>query len=177
MKRAKGGEVKGTNLHIRGFSTTATAALLAVSGFIPYASAGEPNGTDVVIQLRLAGDIEAVPPIRSCLTKKLSQMPDVKVATASDAGARFIVDIVAAKDATNKISASLVVAEVFPMEEFQPRMKEGEDEEALLSSIQYYTLLRLHEVVPGRSYEALCQSIAADLGNKMLSKEYAERND
>jgi hypothetical protein len=63
------------------------------------------------------------------------------------------------------------------MEEFQPRMKEGEDTEALLTSIQYYTLLRLHEVVSGRSYEALCQSIVADLGNKMLSKEYAERND
>ena len=164
-------------MHIRGFRTTATAALLALSGFTPYASAGETNGTDVVIQLRLAGDIEAVPPIRSCLAKKLSQMPDVKVATASDAGARFIVDIVAAKNATNKISASLVAAEVFPMEEFQPRMKEGEDAEALLASIQYYTLLRLHEIVPARSYEALCQSIAADLGNKLLSKEYAERND
>jgi len=46
-----------------------------------------------------------------------------------------------------------------------------------LRSIQYYTLLRLHEVVPARSYEALCQSIVADLGYKMLSKEYAERND
>jgi hypothetical protein len=54
------------------------------------------------------------------------------------------------------------------MEEFRPRMKEGEDAEALLTSIQYYTLLRLHEVVPARSYEALCQSIVADLGNDVL---------
>jgi hypothetical protein len=99
LNRVNGGQGKGPNMHIRGFGTTATAAFLALSGFIPYASAGETNGTDVVVQLRLAGDIEAVPPIRSCLAKKLSQMPDVKVATASDAGARFIVDIVAAKKA------------------------------------------------------------------------------
>jgi len=164
-------------LSIRGFRTTATAALLALSGFIPNASAGETNGTDVVIQLRLTGDIEALPPIRSCLAERLSQMPDIKVATASTAGARFIVDIVAAKNATNKISASLMAAEFFPTEEFEPRMKEGEDAQALLTSIQYYTLLRLHEVVAARSYEALCQSIVADLGYKMLSKEYAERND
>src|ERR1700731_457748 len=79
--------------------------------------------------------------------------------------------------ANGKISASLVVAEIFPMEQFRPRMKKGENADALLASIQYYTLLRLHEVVRARSYEALCMSIAADLGDKVLSKEYAERSD
>ena len=63
------------------------------------------------------------------------------------------------------------------MEQFQPRIKEGEDAKALLTSIQYYTLLRLHEVVPARSHETLCLSVAADIGNKVLSKEYTERND
>jgi hypothetical protein len=117
------------------------------------------------------------PLIRSCLAKKLSQMPDVKVATASIEGARFVVDIVAAKNTNKKMSASLVVAEIFPMEQFQPRMKEGENAEALLTSIQYYTLLRMHEVIPARSDEALCLSIAADIGDQVLSKEYTERND
>jgi hypothetical protein len=131
----------------------------------------------MVIELRLAGDVEALPSIRSCLADKLSHMPDVKVTTASTEGARVVVDIVAAKNATKKISASLVVAEIFPMEEFRPRIKRGEDADALLASIKYYTLLRLHEVVPARSYEALCQSIVADLGNEVLSKEYTERND
>jgi hypothetical protein len=60
-------------------------------------------------------------------------MPDVKVATASTDSTRFIVDIVAAKNATRKISASLVVAEIFPMEQFRPRIKEGEDADALLA--------------------------------------------
>jgi hypothetical protein len=53
----------------------------------------------------------------------------------------------------------------------------GEDADALLNSVRYYTLLRLHELVPARSYEALCLSIAADIGDKVLSKEYTERND
>ena len=35
----------------------------------------------------------------------------------------------------------------------------------------------LHEVIPARSYDSLCQSIVADLGNEVLSKEYTERND
>ena len=162
---------------IRGYVATVIAALLALSCVTPYASARETNGTDVIIQLRLAGDVEAIPPIRSCLAEKLSRMPDVKVATASTDGTSFVVDIVAAKNANKKISASVVVAEIFPMEQFRPRMKEGEDAEALLTSIQYYTLLRLHEVVPALSYETLCLSIAADLGDKVLSKEYTERND
>src|SRR5690348_736341 len=139
---------------IRGY---AVAALLALALFTSYASAKGINSTDVIIQLRLAGDVAALPLIRSCLAKKLSQMPDVKVATASAEGARFVVDIVAAKNTNKKMSASLVVAEIFP------RMKEGENAEALLTSIQYYTLLRMHEVIPARSDEALCLSIAADI--------------
>jgi len=164
-------------LSIKGFCLMAAAALLPLSCFTSYASAETTNGTDVTIELRLAGDVAALSPIRSCLTDKLSQMPDVRVRTASAEGARFVVDIVAAENSTKRISASLVVAEIFPMEEFRPRVKEGEDADALLTSIQYYTLLRLHEVVPAQSYYALCQSIVADLGNKVLSKEYAERND
>ena len=164
-------------LSIRGFGVAAAAALLAPTCLIPGASAGETNSTDVIIELRLAGDIKVLPPIQSCLADRLSQMPDVKITTASTEGARLVVDVVAAQNAPKAISASLVVAEIFPMDEFRPRMKEGEDTEALLTSIQYYTLLRLHEVVPARSYEALCQSIVADLGNQVLAKEDTERND
>ena len=153
------------------------AALLVLGSFISYASAQGMNRTDVIIQLRLAGDVEAVSPIRSCLAEKLSQMPDVKIATVSTDGARFVVDVVATKNTNKKISASVVVAEIFPLEQFQPRIKKGEDAEALLTSIQYYTLLRLHEVVPARSHETLCLSVAADIGDKVLSKEYTERND
>ena len=131
----------------------------------------------MIIQLRVAGDIEALRPIRSCLAEKLSRMPDVKVANVSTDGTRFVVDVVATKNANKKISASVVVSEIFPMEQFQPRIKEGEDAEALLTSIQYYTLLRLHEVVPARSHETLCLNVAADIGDKVLSKEYTERND
>jgi hypothetical protein len=170
--------MKGTDmLPIREFAIAAATAVLPLSCLTDYASAVETNSTDLVIELRLAGDTEALPPIRSCLADRLTQMPDVKITTAPTEGARFVVDIVAEKNASKKISASLVVAEIFPMEEFRPRIKEGEDAKALLTSIQYYTLLRLHEVVPARSYQALCQSIVADLGNDVLSKEYTERND
>jgi len=132
---------------IRGHIAAVVAALLALGSLTSYASAKATNSTDVIIQLRLAGDVEALPSIRSCLADKLSQMPDVKIATVSTDGVRFIVDIVAAKNANKKMSASLMVAEIFPMEQFRPRMKEGEDADALSASIQYYTLLRLHEVV------------------------------
>src|SRR5438128_1807599 len=161
----------------RGYVAAVVAPLLALGFLTSYASAKGTNSTDVIIQLRLAGDVEALPPIRSCLADRLSQMPDVKVATVSTDGTRFVVDIVAAKNANKKLSASLVVAEIFPLEQFRPRMKEGENAEALLASIQYYTLLRLHEVVPARSYETLCLSIAADIGDKVLSKEYTDHND
>ncbi len=161
---------------ISGYVAAVVAALLALGSPTFYAAAQGANGTDVIIGLRLAGDVEAIPLIRSCLADKLSKMPDVKVATVPTDGVRFIVDVVAAKS-TNKKSASVVVAEIFPTEQFRPRIKEGEDADALLASIQYYTLLRLHEVVPARSYESLCLSIVADLGDKVLSKEYTERDD
>jgi len=162
---------------IRGYVAAVVAALLAFGFLTSYASAKGTNSTDVIIQLRVAGDVEALPPVRSCVADKLSQMPDVKVATASTDGARFVVDIVAAKNTNQKISASVVVAEIFPMEQFRPRMKEGENADALLSSIQYYTLLRLHEVVPARSSETLCLSIATNISDKVLSREYTERSD
>ncbi len=162
---------------LRGYVAAVAAALLTFGSFTVYAYAEGTDGTDVIIQLQQTGDIEAFSPIRSCLTDKLSKMPDVKVATVPTDGVRFIVDIVAAKNDSKKISASLVVAEIFSMEEFRPRMKEGEDADALLARIEYYTLLRLHEVVRARSYETLCLSIATDLGDKVLSKEYIERND
>jgi hypothetical protein len=162
---------------IRGYITAVAPALLAF-GFLTFdASAKATSNTDIIIQLRVTGDIEALRPIRSCLVEKLSQMPDVKVATASTDGTRFVVDVVAAKNADKQISASVVVAEIFPMEQFQPRIKEGEDAEALLTSIQYYTLLRLHEVVPARSHQPLCLSVAADIGDKVLLKELTERSD
>jgi hypothetical protein len=162
---------------LRGYFMAVVSALLPF-GFVTFcASAKATNSTDVIIQLRVAGDVATLRPIRACLGEKLSQMPDVKVATASTDGTRFVVDIVAAKNANKKMSASVVVAEIFPIEQFQPRIKEGEDAAALLTSIQYYTLLRLHEVVPARSHEILCLSLAATIGEKVLSKEYTERND
>ena len=92
---------------IRGYVAAVVAALLALGSFTSFASAQGTNRTDVIIQLRLAGDVEALPPIRSCLADKLSQMPDVKVATVPTDGVQFIVDIVASKNANGKISASL----------------------------------------------------------------------
>jgi len=41
----------------------AVGALLGLCSFGSYASAQGINGTDVIIQLRLAGDVEALPPI------------------------------------------------------------------------------------------------------------------
>ena len=160
-------------LTVRRSVVSAAAAFLVGFGTV---TAKATDRTDVIIQLRQTSNIEAWSPIRSCVADQLSQMPDVKVAMVPTDGARFIVDIISAKN-DNKISASLVVAEIFPMEEFRPRMKEGEDADALLARIQYYTLLRLHEVVRARSYESLCSRIAADLGDKVLSKEYTKRND
>jgi hypothetical protein len=162
---------------LRGYVAAVVVALLAFGFLTSYAHAEGRDRTDVIIQLRQTGDIDALSPIRSCLAAKLSQMPDVKVATVPTDGVRFVVDIVAEKNDSKKISASLVVAEIFPMEEFRPRMKEGEDADALLTRVEYYTLLRLHEVVRARSYETLCLTIAGDLGDKVLSKEYTERDD
>jgi hypothetical protein len=152
-------------------------ALAAIVTVTSPASAQGTGGADVVIRLRLAGDRATLPPIRSCLVDKLSQMPDVKVATAPTVGARFIVDIVAAKAAGENISAGLVVAQTFPTEEFRPRIKEGEDANALLNTIRYFTLLRLHELLPAQTSDALCARIADDISDKVLSKEYTERDD
>ena len=147
--------------------------LLALGALTPCISAQGVTGLNVIILLRLTGDSRALPQIRSCLTSKLSQMSDVEIATAPADGVRFIVDIVAAKD----LFAGLVVAETFPVEQYRLRIREGEDGDALLAGIRSYTLLRLHELVPGRSRQALCASIAAEISDKVLSKEYTERND
>jgi hypothetical protein len=149
------------------------AALLALLTLTPCASAQGTTGPNVTILLQLAGDSEALAQVGSCLASKLSSMPDVEIATAPTDGVRFIVDIIAAKD----FFASLVVAETFPTEQYRLRIKDGEDSDALLTGIRSYTLLRLHELVPGRSRQALCASIATEIGDKVLSKEYTERND
>jgi hypothetical protein len=151
--------IEGVDMQaLRRYVVAVITTILAFGCFTFYAYAEGTGSTDVIIQLRQTGDIEALSPIRSCLADKLSQMPDVKVATVPTDGVRFIVDIVAAKNAEENISGSLIVVETFPMEQFRPRIKEGEDADALLKSIRYYTLLRLHELVPARSYEALCLS-------------------
>jgi len=73
-------------------------SLVALVTVWPPASAQAGGGADVIIRLRLVGDSATLPSIRSCLVDRLSQMPDVKVAIAPTAGARFIVDIVASKE-------------------------------------------------------------------------------
>jgi hypothetical protein len=65
---------------IREYITAVVPALLAL-GFLTFdASAKVTSNTDIMMQLRVTGDIEALRPIRSCLVEKLSQMPDVKIA-------------------------------------------------------------------------------------------------
>ena len=104
-------------------------------------------------------------------------MPDVEIAKASAVGVRLVVDVITARQTAANVSASLVVVETFPMEQFRPKFKEGEDGEALLTTVQYYTLLRLHELVFGLSQQSLCVGIASEISDKVLSKEYTERND
>jgi hypothetical protein len=162
---------------IRAGAAVILIALWVLNWFTSGATAQGTKGPNVIIRLRLAGDSLVLPSVRSCLVDKLSKMPDVKVATAPTEGVRFIADIVAGKGADDNVLASLVVAETFPMEQFRPRIKEGEDADALLKSIRYYTLLRLHETVPARSSEDLCLTVAGDIADKVLSKEYTERND
>jgi hypothetical protein len=159
------------------FAVGIAITLLAFGSSGSGAFAQGTTGPNVIILLRLTGDSGALPQIRSCLAGKLSQMPDIEIATAPIDGVRLIVDIVAVKHGAENISASLVVAETFPTEQFRPRFKEGEDSDALLTSIRYYTLLRLHELVQGRTHHAFCARIAAEIGDKVLSKEYTERND
>jgi hypothetical protein len=158
---------------MRGYFGGVAAALLTLVIATPGAYAQGSTGPNVTILLHLAGDSEALAQVGSCLATKLSKMPDVEIATGLTDRVRFIVDIVAAKD----FFASLVVAETFPTEQYRVRIKEGEDSDALLAGIRSYTLLRLHELVPGRSRQALCATIAAEIGDKVLSKEYTERND
>ena len=149
------------------------AALVTLGTLVPCAFAQGTTGPHVMILLKLAGDSEALSHIGSCLIAKLSRMPDVEIAVGPSNDVRFIVDVVAAND----LVASLVVAETFPVEQYRLRLREGEDSDALLAGIRSYRLLRLHELVPGRSRQALCASIAAEIGDKVLSKEYTERND
>ena len=158
---------------IKGYLGAVAEALLTLGTLTPYSSAQGTTGPNVIILLQLAGDSEALSRIGSCLASKLSQMPDVEIAAGPNDGVRLIVDIVAAKD----LFASLVVAETFPVEQYRLRVREGEDSDALLAGIRTYTLLRLHELVPGRSRQALCASIATEIGDKVLSKEYTERDD
>lgn len=162
---------------IRASIAAVAVALLALGSVGSEAFAQGTKGPNVLIRLRVAGNAATLPPVRSCLADKLSQMPDVKVATVPTEGVRFVVDTVVVKSTDDAVFASLVAAEPFPMEQFRPRIKEGQDADALLSSIRYYTLLRLHEFVRARSYEDLCLQIAAEIGDKVLSKEYIESND
>ena len=162
---------------VRGYVVAVAIAFLALGAFPSRASAQATAGSNVIILLRIAGDSGALPYLQSCLTSRLSKMPDTEVAAAPTDGVRFIVDIIATKRAVEDVFASLIVAETFPLEQFRPRIREGEDGDALLTSIRYYTLLKLHELVLGRSQQALCARIAADIGDKVLSEEYTERND
>jgi len=104
-------------------------------------------------------------------------MPDTKIASAPTDGVRFVVDVITTKRYVDDVFASLVVAETFPLEQFRPRIKEDESGDALLTSVRFYTLLRLHEFLLGRSPQALCAKIAAEIGDKVLSEEYTDRND
>lgn len=162
---------------INGYVVGVAIALLTSGASPSRAPAQTTAGSNVIILLRLAGDSGAIPYFRSCLISRLAKMPDTEIATAPTDGVRFIVDIIATKRAIEDVSASLVVAETFPLDQFRPRIKEGEDGDALLTSIRYYTLLRLHEVVLSRSQQALCTRIASEIGDKVLSEEYTERND
>jgi hypothetical protein len=150
------------------------AAFLALGG-LPALGAG--GADDLIVRLRLSGESSALEPLRACLVEKLSQQPDVKVAVVPTDGARFVIDIVASREAGEAVSASLVVVQTFPTGTFRPRIKEGEDAAALLKSIQFYTLLRLHEVISAQVNEALCTRIVADISEKVLTQEYTERSD
>lgn len=135
------------------------------------------TGANIVILLRLTGDGRALPQLGSCLNSKLLKMPDVQITTGPTQGVRFILDIIAARGLDEGMAASLVVAETFPMEEFRPRLNPDENADALLAAIGYYTLLRLHEVVPGPTAQSVCTKIATEISDKLLSEEYTERDD
>jgi hypothetical protein len=158
--------------------TAIVVALLAFGSLTSHASAQGADGTNVIIRLRLSGnDGATLPSIRSCLVDKLSRFPDVKVETVPTDGVRFILDIVATEAAKNDVSANVMLAQTFPMEEFRPRIKQGEDSDAFLRNIRYYTLIRLHETLSGSSYKNLCYSITDELARKVLPEEYTARDD
>jgi hypothetical protein len=168
-------QIRCSNAWSRGSSRCvciATATALTLIALVAVASsvlAQATSGAELVVRLRLSGDSAILPSIRSCLVDKLRQMPDVKVATARTAGTRFIVDIVAAKATGDNISAGLMVAQTFAMEGFRPRIKEGEDANALLNGIRYLTLLRLHELLPDQTNNAACaRRLICIRGRKML---------
>jgi hypothetical protein len=77
-----------------------TAAILALRLLIPDAFAQGTQGSEVIIQLRVSGNPDALVPVRTCVAGKLSQMPDVKVADVSTEGVRFVVDVVVSNMAT-----------------------------------------------------------------------------
>ena len=147
---------------IRASIAAVAVALLALGSVGPEAFGQGTKGPNVLIRLRLAGDAATLPRARSCLADKLSQMPDVKVATAPTEGVRFVVDTVV-KSTDDAIFASLASAitpcfgrtscsELGPMRTCVT--KEGQDADALLNS-----------------------QIAPEIGDKVLSKEYIESND
>ena len=162
---------------IRGHLAAGMLSLLMLAAPAPDASAQGVAGENIIILLRVTGDSRALVQLRSCLSSRLSQMPDVEIATTPTDGERFIVDIIVAKGADHGISTSLVMAETFPIEQFRPRLKQGVDADALFAAMRFYTLLRLHEVVPGRSAQDVCTRIIADISDKVLSKEYTARDD
>ena len=99
------------------------AIALTALGALPHcAYAQAAAGSNVIMLLRFAGDGGTTPQLRSCLTSRLSKMPDTEVAAAPMDGVRFVVDIIVAKCAGEHLSASLVVAETFPLEQFRPRI-------------------------------------------------------
>jgi hypothetical protein len=150
-------------------------AILAIP--VPRASGQGIAGVNIIIRLRLTGESQVLPQLRACLSSRLSHMPDVEIATQTTQGERFIVDVITAKGTDRGISASLVVAETFPVEELRPGIKRGEETDALLATIPYYTLLRLHEVVLGRTAQSVCTKIVTVISDRLLSEEYTERDD
>ena len=148
-------------------------ALLFTSGSLAQGTSG-PN---VIIGLRLTGNRAALPQLGSCLASKLLQMPDIEIVPPPAHGVRFTIDLVATRGPGHALFASFVIAQTFPVEQFRPRLKKGDDADALLTAMHYYTLLRLHEIVPGHSTRQVCATVAADIANKVLSREYTERND
>jgi hypothetical protein len=86
---------------------------------------------------------------------------------------RFIVDVVAAK----KLFARLVGSGDVSGGAISRADQGGEGQRYPAGLFGFYSLLRLHELVPSRSRQALCASIATEISDKVLSKEYTERND